>query len=198
MMNKGNLIIVLFILLFFLVEPFMYLDKECSFLGRSLLVDNKILASYGIKPSLYIRCNSFFQIKYSNGVYYSDIPHPECIGSPVVFDKTIVSYIISDSHIYICERDESGDLFFKELKRIQENYVTQIEEIDIDKDQIIIDASSKLVKIDVSYCGKLIAARDFCFYSIIIVICLILYTLICFIRAIYKMKKNEYASQEKR
>ena len=185
MKKKGILgIALLFLLLELFYGAFQYLDNECSFLGRSLLTDNNILASYGIKPDLYTRCHSSFSITDSTGgsIYFSFIPNPYCLDPPVI-DKAIAYYLISDSHLYICEQDNAGDPFFKELRRD-----IQLEEVDIDKDQIIIDKSSKLVKIDVSHCRDLIAARDSCLHSIIIIICLISYILISSICFLVKKK----------
>lgn len=185
---KNTKIIIAFILaiaLFFLLTPFCYLDKECFFIGESILKSGNVSDSLGLKPALYTRCPSSFEFldTKNNGIscYFSFISNTNCVSSEEE-GKKLLFYMINNSHIYLCEEDSIGRLLYSELRRVtSSNGESFINAVEVDNNEMLVNQSTKIILTNMTCCGKIIAARDCCLYIMILIVIALIINIISII-----------------
>lgn len=190
---KVRIIRILIILIAILPSwtSFRYLDDECASFGRSILGREHTLNSMGVGVSLYTRCPSSIEFtdKKNNDIccYFSWLPNKKCIPQPPERNQ-LLFYIISETHLFLCEMDSSGEKHYKKIFRGRNSKI-QVEDVD----RINIDRQNpKIVSFNLIDCGGKIDARDCCLHIVILLTLLLVIEIIC---GTYVLVKNMHKEQ---
>ncbi len=174
--------------------PFYYLDKECSFLGCSISTKEEHLSNLGIKVSLYTGCPSyieFIDLKNNNvSCFYSTLPNTRCIPQPKI-NRFLLYYALNDNCILLCEKDASGNVFYKKIIRYTSNGSAIVQNVSADDLKEIEYHNTKFVYTDTSKCEKIIESRNRC------LLCIVLLVILLLVNIIYPIVKYKQPKSQK-
>ena len=192
-MKKTRIIRILILIITLLPTKviFHYLDKECHFLGQSILDGCNVITPIGIKVSLNMGCPStieFIDVINDNiSCYFSYIPNSNCI-PPLQKENMLLSYCVGDSNILLCKEDTTGKICYTVLKRGTDSFFYEEKACSDDEEKIITSPNEWTNVTDIS---KTIDARDCCVHLIIMLIVLLIFDISGLIFYIRKYKGGQ-------
>lgn len=170
---------------------FHYLDKECHFLGQSIIDGCNVITPIGIKVSLYMGCPSTIEFidALNNNIScdFSYISNPNCTPH-LQKENMLLSYWVGDSNILLCKKDTIGKICYTVLKRGPDSFFH--EEI-ASSDDIEKTITSPNEWTNVTDISKTTDARNCCVHLIIMLIALLIFDIGGLIFDIRKYKKGQ-------
>lgn len=185
--TKIKILIIIFILIL-LRNPFMELDSICGYYGNSIFCKKEL--PYNICIDVYLRKPSTFEFRDSSKSipYYMsyNLNDLKSLRGYKSDDFELIYYIISNNNLFICERNEDGDIRYQVLEKsisLSGKESMQFEKIDVENMFEKIDVwDYTYINADTEYIRGIINSRDFCLYAICILIFVAIYYIISSIK----------------
>ena len=175
------------LLLILLSNPFTELDSMCGYYGISIFYDQKI--PHNPDVDVYLGCPSTFEFRETTYMSYS-LGYLKSLGECKPDEFELISYIISNNNLFLCERNIDGEkryqILGKGISSSGEEYM-QFENIDIENMLEKIDIQDyTYINADFEYIRGIRNSRDFCLYAICILTLMMIYNIVAVIKL--KMK----------
>lgn len=177
------------------MSTFRYLDKECFYLGHSMLNKDNIIRPLGIKVLLHTSCPCAIELmdirNNGNSCYFSWIPNLSCTPQPQE-ENRLLSYLAGDSNILLCEEDSKGAVCYKVLKRGKDSFLHEEKVSNDEAGKLITEImTSQNSWTNVTNFDTTMGARDCCLHLIIILVLLLIIEISGIILTIRRCKMSE-------
>ena len=181
-------IAVITLLLILLRNPFVELDSMCGYYGKAIFYKQEL--PHNLSADVYLRKPSSFEFR--NSVYYISysLNDLKSLGECKPDEFELISYIISNNNLFLCERNIDGEKRYQVLEKCISSSgeeFTYFEKIDLENMFEKIDILDyTYINTDFEYIRGIRNSRDFCLYAICILTLVMIYNIVVVIKL--KMK----------